>query len=150
MSVLLNGLKLDKYPLMIYTGSDAKGMLALTASALKASGHDLKGLKGVIGADPLGELIKKVKLIPLCPLCTMKWLKPLNMHVKMHLNCVPYSFAVTASPMVVLKLSKRLLILLLMQLNISAKCKTRPGSERYCSFPVFCFQPRCKLLYGNC
>ena len=61
MSVLLNGLKLDKYPLMIYAGSDAKGMLALTASALKASGHDLKGLKGVIGADPLGELIKKGK-----------------------------------------------------------------------------------------
>ena len=61
MSVLLNGLKLDKYPLMIYAGSGAKGMLALTASALKASGHDLKGLKGVIGADPLGELIKKGK-----------------------------------------------------------------------------------------
>lgn len=59
MRVLLNGLKLDKYPLMIYTGAGAKGMVALTAAALKAAGQDIKTLKGVIGADPIGELIKK-------------------------------------------------------------------------------------------
>lgn len=58
MSVLLNGLKLDKYPIMIYTGAGAKGVLALTAAALKAAGQDVKTLKGVIGADPMGELVK--------------------------------------------------------------------------------------------
>ncbi len=57
MNVLLNGLKLEKYPLMIYAGAGAKGMLALTAAALEASGKSLKEVKGVIGADPLGELI---------------------------------------------------------------------------------------------
>ena len=57
MNVLLNGLKLEKYPLMIYAGAGAKGMLALTAAALEASGKSLKDVKGVIGADPLGELI---------------------------------------------------------------------------------------------
>ena len=57
MSVLLNGLKLDKYPLMIYTGAGAKGIIALTEAALKGAGKDLQGVKGVIGADPLGELI---------------------------------------------------------------------------------------------
>lgn len=57
MSVLLNGLKLDKYPLMLYTGAGAKGIIALTEAALKGAGKDLQGVKGVIGADPLGELI---------------------------------------------------------------------------------------------
>ena len=57
MSVLLNGLKLDKYPLMIYTGAGAKGIIALTEAALKGAGKDLQGVKGVIGADPLGELV---------------------------------------------------------------------------------------------
>lgn len=61
MSVLLNGLKLDKYPLMIYAGAGAKGMLALTAAALKAAGKDLGKVKGVIGADPVGELVKSGK-----------------------------------------------------------------------------------------
>ena len=57
MSVLLNGLKLDKYPLMLYTGAGAKGIIALTEAALKGAGKDLQGVKGVIGADPLGELV---------------------------------------------------------------------------------------------
>ena len=61
MSVLLNGLDLAKYPLMMYTGAGAKGMLALTAAALKGAGKEIKGVRGVIGADPLGELIKKGK-----------------------------------------------------------------------------------------
>lgn len=61
MSVLLNGLKLDKYPLMIYSGAGAKGMLALTAAALKAAGKDLSKVKGVIGADPIGEMVKDGK-----------------------------------------------------------------------------------------
>lgn len=59
MSVLLNGLKLDKYPVMIYTGAGAKGILGLAGAALKAAGKEVKELKGVIGADPIGELVKK-------------------------------------------------------------------------------------------
>lgn len=62
MSVLLNGLNLEKYPLMIYAGAGAKGILALTVAALKAAGKDIKELKGIIGADPLGELVKNGKL----------------------------------------------------------------------------------------
>ncbi len=61
MSVLLNGLNFEKYPLMMYAGANAKGILALTAAALKAAGKDIKGIKGVIGADPLGELLKNGK-----------------------------------------------------------------------------------------
>lgn len=61
MSVLLNGLKLEKYPLMMYAGAGAKGLLAMTAAALKASGKDLSAVKGVIGADPIGELVKTGK-----------------------------------------------------------------------------------------
>ncbi len=61
MSVLLNGLKLDKYPIMMYTGASSKAILALTEAALKASGKELKGVKGVIGADPIGELLKNGK-----------------------------------------------------------------------------------------
>lgn len=57
MSALLNGLKLDKYPIMIYAGAGAKGILALTEAALKGVGKELKGVKGVIGADPIGELV---------------------------------------------------------------------------------------------
>lgn len=61
MSVLLDGLDLKKYPIMIYAGAGAKGMLALTAAALKAAGKEVKELKGVIGADPVGELVKSGK-----------------------------------------------------------------------------------------
>lgn len=42
MSVLLDGLKLDKYPIMMYTGAGAKNLLALTVAALKGAGHDVK------------------------------------------------------------------------------------------------------------
>lgn len=61
MSVLLNGLDLEKYPIMIYAGAGAKGMVAMTAAALKAAGKDVATLKGVIGADPIGELVKNGK-----------------------------------------------------------------------------------------
>lgn len=61
MSVLLNGLDLKKYPIMIYTGAGAKGILALSAAALKGAGKEVKDLRGVIGADPIGELVKSGK-----------------------------------------------------------------------------------------
>lgn len=56
MHVLLSGLKLDKYPLYLYAGESALPMISLFAGALKASGQDLKQVRGVVGADPLGEL----------------------------------------------------------------------------------------------
>ncbi|BAL82486.1 putative methylmalonyl-CoA mutase small subunit [Selenomonas ruminantium subsp. lactilytica TAM6421] len=56
MHTLLNGLKLDKYPLYLYAGESALPMLSLFAGALKASGQDLKQIRGIVGADPLGEL----------------------------------------------------------------------------------------------
>ncbi len=61
MKVLLDGLKLDKYPIMIYTANGSKGLLALTIAALKGAGVEIKGLKGVIGGDPIGELVKAGK-----------------------------------------------------------------------------------------
>lgn len=59
MNVLLNGLDFEKYPVMMYTGATAVNLLGLTSAVLKAQGKDVKCLRGVIGADPLGELIRK-------------------------------------------------------------------------------------------
>lgn len=56
MHVLLDGLKLDEFPLYIYAGASALPLLSLTMGTLKASGRDLKKLQGFIGADPIGEL----------------------------------------------------------------------------------------------
>lgn len=61
MHTLLNGLKLDKYPVYLYAGESALPMLSLFAGALKASGQDLTKIKGIVGADPLGELTAKGK-----------------------------------------------------------------------------------------
>lgn len=59
---LLEGLKLDKYPLYIYAGATALPMLALAVGALKSSGTDLKQLKGFVGANPLGTLVEEGEL----------------------------------------------------------------------------------------
>lgn len=59
MNVLLNGLDFEKYPVMMYTGATAVNLLGLTSAVLKAQGKDVKCLRGVIGADPIGELIRK-------------------------------------------------------------------------------------------
>lgn len=58
MSVLLNGLKLDKYPVLMYAGASAMGLIGLTAAAIKAKGLKVSDLHGCIGADPIGELVK--------------------------------------------------------------------------------------------
>ena len=58
MHTMLDGLKLEEYPLYIYAGASALPMLSMTMGTLKASGKDLSKLKGFIGADPLGELVK--------------------------------------------------------------------------------------------
>lgn len=57
MHTLLDGLKLDKYPLYMYAGRDALPTLALVVAALKASGVDAKKLRGFIGANPIGEMV---------------------------------------------------------------------------------------------
>ncbi len=61
MHTLLNGLKLDKYPVYLYAGESALPMLSLFVGALKASGQDLTKIRGIVGADPLGELTAKGK-----------------------------------------------------------------------------------------
>jgi len=61
MHTLLNGLKLDKYPVYLYAGESALPMLSLFAGALKASGQDLTKIRGIVGADPLGEFTAKGK-----------------------------------------------------------------------------------------
>ncbi|MBP3723281.1 MAG: acyl-CoA mutase large subunit family protein [Selenomonadaceae bacterium] len=61
MNALLDGLKLEEYPLYIYAGATALPMLSLVASSVKASKKDLKKLKGFIGANPIGELVEHGK-----------------------------------------------------------------------------------------
>ena len=61
MSVLLNGLDIEKYPFVVYGGASVSSLLALTAASLKAEGKAALALHGVIGANPLGELIKAGK-----------------------------------------------------------------------------------------
>jgi len=58
---LINGLELCKIPFMLYAGESATRLLALTAAALKAEGKDVSKLRGVIGADPIGELVENGK-----------------------------------------------------------------------------------------
>jgi len=53
---LLNGLKLDKYPLYIYAGQSALPLMALVIAAVKKNGGDVSKLRGVIGANPIAEL----------------------------------------------------------------------------------------------
>ena len=61
MRKLLAGLKLNEYPLYMYAGATALPLLALTVSALKESGQDLKKVQGFIGANPIGELVEHGK-----------------------------------------------------------------------------------------
>lgn len=61
MHQLLNGLDLDKYNLYIYTGASALPILSMVVAALRASGHPVKNVRGIIGADPIGELISNGK-----------------------------------------------------------------------------------------
>lgn len=58
MNTLLDGLKLEDYPLYIYAGKSAVPMLSLVVSSLKASKKDLKKVKGFIGVNPIGELVE--------------------------------------------------------------------------------------------
>ena len=59
---LLNGLKLDKYPLYVYAGESSLPLLALIIAAVKKNGGDVSKLKGVIGANPIAEYVGNGKL----------------------------------------------------------------------------------------
>ena len=59
VETLLNGLKLDQYPLYVYAGESALPLLALIIAAVKKNGGDVAKLRGVIGGDPIGEYVGK-------------------------------------------------------------------------------------------
>lgn len=59
---LLNGLKLDKYPLYVYAGQSSLPIMALIIAAVKKNGGDVSKLSGFIGANPIGELAANGKL----------------------------------------------------------------------------------------
>lgn len=70
VETLLKDLKLEQYPIYMYTGETAFPMIAMVAAAVKKSGQDLSKLHGVIGADPIGELVLNGKTIhPVSSLC---------------------------------------------------------------------------------
>ncbi len=52
---LLKDLKLDTYPLYVFAGESALPLLALIVAAVKKNGGDVSKLRGVIGANPIGE-----------------------------------------------------------------------------------------------
>lgn len=58
---LLDGLKLDEYPIQIYAGASAVPMLSLVAADLEAGGQKPELLQGIIGANPVGELVEQGK-----------------------------------------------------------------------------------------
>ncbi len=57
VQTLLDGLKLDQYPLYVYAGESALPLLALIVAAVKKQGGDVAKLQGVIGANPIAEYV---------------------------------------------------------------------------------------------
>lgn len=55
VETLLKGLKLDTYPLYVYTGESALPLLAMIIAAVKKNGGDVAKLRGVIGGNPICE-----------------------------------------------------------------------------------------------
>ena len=53
---LLDGLDLKKYPIMIYGGASVLPLLSMIVAAVSSDGRSVSKLKGIVGADPLGEL----------------------------------------------------------------------------------------------
>ena len=62
VETLLKDLKLDKFPIYVYSGESAVPMLALIVAAVKKNGGDVSKLKGYIGANPIAELAANGKL----------------------------------------------------------------------------------------
>ena len=63
VETLLNGLKLDQYPLYVYAGESALPLLAMIVAAVKKNGGDVSKLRGIIGANPVLEYAANGKLI---------------------------------------------------------------------------------------
>lgn len=55
---LLDGLKLDQYPLYIYGGASALPMLSMVAAAMQSAGKSTQELKGFVGANPIGQIVR--------------------------------------------------------------------------------------------
>lgn len=62
VETLLNGLKLDTYPLYVYAGESSLPLLALIVAAVKKNGGDVSKLNGIIGANPIGEYVGNGRL----------------------------------------------------------------------------------------
>lgn len=57
VETLLNGLKLDTYPLYVYAGESSLPLFALIIAAVKKNGGDVSKLRGIIGANPICEYV---------------------------------------------------------------------------------------------
>ena len=57
VETLLNGLKLDTYPLYVYAGESSLPLLALIVAAVKKNGGDVSKLNGIVGANPICEYV---------------------------------------------------------------------------------------------
>lgn len=57
MHQVLEGLKLEEFPLYVYAGASAVPMLSLVAATLEADGKNAKILKGFVGANPIAEMV---------------------------------------------------------------------------------------------
>lgn len=61
MHQLLDGLKLEEYPLYMYGGASALPVLAMTAATLQASGKAMEKVTGFVGANPIGTMVRAGK-----------------------------------------------------------------------------------------
>lgn len=61
MHQLLDGLKLEEYPLYMYGGASSLPLLAMTAAAVQASGKTMEKVTGFVGANPIGQMVRKGK-----------------------------------------------------------------------------------------
>lgn len=55
--MLLDGLDLEKYPIMLYGGASVLPLFSMIVAAVSSDGRSVSKLKGIVGADPLGELV---------------------------------------------------------------------------------------------
>ncbi|MBR1729704.1 MAG: acyl-CoA mutase large subunit family protein [Selenomonadaceae bacterium] len=62
IETLLKDLKLADYPIYLYAGESSMPLLSLIVAAVKKNGGKIDSLKGVVGADPIGELAANGKV----------------------------------------------------------------------------------------
>ncbi|MGP1470435.1 MAG: methylmalonyl-CoA mutase family protein [Schwartzia sp. (in: firmicutes)] len=61
MHQLLDGLKLEEYPLYMYGGASSLPLLAMTAAAVQSSGKTMEKVTGFVGANPIGQMVRRGK-----------------------------------------------------------------------------------------